>query len=349
MKLIKQDLLDKIFLSIQDGIIIMDQYREIVEMNPAAIRLTGWSIKQNVPYCSFCQNRQVAEGEERCYLISREKVPYFLSEMPTYHGKWIDVEMSTALILEEDESGRKYYLLVLKDLTAKKKEEEARISKLMLKQLIEAKELEHKRLAQELHDGVGQSLYSISIAMDTIMQRIHDEQLHSYIEEVRKELGKVMDDVKSYSQQLRPRSLDSLGLISTIEQLVQSVQNKMPGTRFSFISNTEDRLPSMIEINVYRVIQEALHNMMKYSNAQHVSIRIQKKTGFLYIQVSDDGVGFHIEEKKEGMGLRHIAERISLIGGVIEIRSKINQGTVIEITVPLSQEWEHEGENTYRR
>lgn len=339
MKLIKQDLLDKIFLSIQDGIIIMDQHREIVEMNPAAIRLTGWSIEQKVPYCSFCQNRQLAEGEERCYLISREKVPYFLSEMPTYQGKLIDVEMSTALILEEDEGGRKYYLLMLKDLTTKKKEEEAR-SKMMLKQLIEAKELEHKRLAQELHDGVGQSLYSISIAMDTIVQRIHDEQLHSYIKEVRKELGKVMDDVKSYSQQLRPRSLDSLGLIPTIEQLVQSVQNKMPGTHISFVSHMEGRLTAMIEINVYRVIQEAMHNMMKYSNARHVSIRIHKKADFLFIQVSDDGVGFHMEEKKEGMGLRHIAERISQVGGVTEIRSKINQGTVIEITLPLNQEWE---------
>ncbi|MBD3919736.1 PAS domain S-box protein [Paenibacillus sp. PR3] len=343
----KQDLLDKIFLSIQDGIIIMDQHREVVEMNPAATRLTGWRIKDKVPYCSYCQNRQVAEGEERCYLISRETVPYFLSEMPTYHGDLIDVEMSTALILEE-ENGRKYYLLMLKDWTVKRKEEEARVSKSMLKQLIEAKELEHKRLAQELHDGVGQSLYSIAIAMDTIMQRIHDAPLHAYIDEVRKELGKTMDDVKSYAQQLRPRSLDSMGLVPTIEQLVQSVQNKMPDTRFSFGSNLEGRLPAMVEINMYRAVQEALHNIMKYSNASHVSIQIQKEEPFIHIHITDNGVGFHLKDNKEGMGLRHIVERMSQIGGTTEIHSQIGEGTSIDIAVPTNQEWEHEDDNSDR-
>ncbi|OXM87042.1 PAS domain-containing sensor histidine kinase [Paenibacillus rigui] len=335
MKLIKQELMDNIFLSIQDGIIIMDQHREIVEMNPAALRLTGWRLTQKVPYCSYCQQREVAANEERCYLISKEEVPFFLSEMPTYHGELIDVEMSTALILEEEESDKKYYLLMLKDLTARKQEEEARISKLMLKQLIEAKETEHQRLAKELHDGVGQSLYSISIALDAIIRRIHDERLYTYIEEVRKELGKVIEDVKAYSRQLRPQSLDSLGLVPAIEQLVNSIQSIMPGTRFTVVSDLQGRLPSIVEINVYRVIQEALHNMMKYSNAQHVLVQFRTKADFLHICVSDDGVGFSLDQKKEGMGLRHMAERISQLGGTMEIRSQIDHGTAIEMMVPL--------------
>ncbi|OKO96321.1 Two component sensor histidine kinase [Geobacillus proteiniphilus] len=182
------------FAYIQDGIIVMDHERTIVEMNPAAKRLTGWQLGEKVPYCSFCQQRKVKEGEERCYLIATEEVPYFVSEMPTDHGQWIDVEMSTELILEQDKA--KYYLLVLRDQTAKKKEEEARRSKWMVKKLTEAKEQEHKRLAQELHDGVGQSLYSISIALDNIIQRVQDEKLHIYVKEVREELGRVMEDVK---------------------------------------------------------------------------------------------------------------------------------------------------------
>jgi len=327
--------LDKIYHYIQDGIIVMNQKREIIEMNPAAKRLTGWNIKDKVPYCSFCQNRQVQEGEERCYLISTEEVPYFLSEMPTYHGKLIDVEMSTALILEDDDSNEKYYLLVLRDQTIKKKEEEARISKLMLKQLTEAKEMEHKRLAQELHDGVGQSLYSIAIALDNIIQRIKDEKLHDYIHEVRKELGKVMEDVKLYSQQLRPKSLDELGLIPTIDSLIRSVEQKMTDTNFFFYTNLEERLHPTIETNLYRVIQEALHNIMKYSKAMNVKVMIEKIEDHLNIQIIDDGQGFDPNQKKEGLGLRHIQERINQLGGTTNIHSKISQGTHIHVEIPI--------------
>ncbi|MED0657027.1 PAS domain-containing sensor histidine kinase [Anoxybacillus ayderensis] len=335
--------LDKIFAYIQDGIIVMNHERTIVEMNPAAKRLTGWKLGEKVPYCSFCQQRNVREGQERCYLISTEEVPYFLSEMPTYHGQFIDVEMSTALILEQDDA--KYYLLVLRDQTAKRKEEEARRSKWMVKKLTEAKEEEHKRLAQELHDGVGQSLYSISIALDNIIQRVQDEKLHAYVKEVREELGRVMEDVKLYAQQLRPKSLDALGLIPTIQSLIQSLQSKMPNTLFSFQTNVYTRLSPTMEINLYRIIQEALHNVMKYAKATEVRISIEQTERELLVSVVDNGVGFHVEEKREGLGLKHIQERVFHLGGETTITSAPMEGTTIFVRVPLEEGGEDESVN----
>ncbi|WP_297991168.1 PAS domain-containing sensor histidine kinase [Anoxybacillus sp.] len=332
--------LDKIFAYIQDGIIVMDHERTIVEMNPAAKRLTGWQLGDKVPYCSFCQQRDVKEGEERCYLISTEEVPYFLSEMPTYHGHFIDVEMSTALILEQDDA--KYYLLVLRDQTAKKKEEEARRSKWMVKKLTEAKEEEHKRLAQELHDGVGQSLYSISIALDNIIQRVQDEKLHAYVKEVREELGRVMEDVKLYAQQLRPKSLDALGLIPTIQSLIHSLQSKMPTTSFSLQTNVHARLSPTMEINLYRIIQEALHNVMKYAKATKVRVSIEQTERELLVFVEDNGVGFYVEEKREGLGLKHIQERVFHLGGQTTITSMPMKGTTIFVRVPLKGDGEDE-------
>ncbi|KFZ42347.1 ATPase [Anoxybacillus flavithermus] len=335
--------LDKIFAYIQDGIIVMDHERTIVEMNPAAKRLTGWQLGEKVPYCSFCQERDVKEGEERCYLISTEEVPYFLSEMPTYHGQLIDVEMSTALIFEQDDA--KYYLLVLRDQTAKKKEEEARRSKWMVKKLTEAKEEEHKRLAQELHDGVGQSLYSISIALDNIIQRVQDERLHAYVKEVREELGRVMEDVKLYAQQLRPKSLDALGLIPTIQSLIHSLQSKMPNTSFSFQTNVYTRLSPTMEINLYRIIQEALHNVMKYAKATEVRVLIEQTERELLVSVEDNGVGFHVEDKREGLGLKHIQERVFHLGGETTITSAPMKGTTIFVRVPLEEGGEDESVN----
>src|SRR5699024_7398586 len=208
----------------------------------------------------------------------------------------------------------------------KKKEEEARISKYMIQKLTEAKEDEHKRLSQELHDGVGQSLYSISIAMDNIMKRLQDDQLHDYIEAVRLELGKVMDDVKYYSQALRPKSLDQLGLVATIDSLIDSTKNKLPNTVFHFHYNFNDRLAPIIEINVYRAIQEALHNIMKYAQAKNVSIHLNKQNEILYVDISDDGIGFHVDKKQTRLGLLHIKERISQLAGSTAVKSAPGNG-----------------------
>lgn len=335
-------LMDEIYQVIQDGIIIMDDDRFIIKMNPAAKRMTGWEIGGTVPFCSFCENRELHENEGRCYLIDRQEVPYFLSQMPTYHGEKIDVEMSTALIFKDDDNKEKYYLLVLRDQTLKKKEDEARFTKLMLKKLIDTRENEQKRLAQELHDNVGQSLFSVSIALDNIVHRIDDCKLHDYVMEVRKELGRVMEDVKLYSHQLRPRSLDQLGLVPTIEALIESTQTKMPHTIFRFNSSLDQRLEPIVEINLYRVIQEALHNIMKYSSARNVNIELHYHDGEIYMNINDDGVGLENIENNTGLGLTHIEERISQLNGTASIYSEKGKGVKISITIPESAGVLHE-------
>jgi two-component system sensor histidine kinase NreB len=330
----RQQFLDEIYQAIQDGIIVMDHDRTIAKMNPAAQKMTGWKIGGKVPYCSFCEKRELHGNEGRCFLIARDEVPYFLSEMPTYHGDKIDVEMSTALIFQDEGTDEKYYLLVLRDQSLKKKEEEARISKLMLKKLIEVKESEHKRLAQELHDNVGQSLYSVAIALDNIINKIADHSLHEYVKEVRQELGRVMEDVKLYSHQLRPKSLDQLGLVPTVEGLVHSLGTKMPTTKIEFNTTVNNRFHPLIEINLYRVIQEALHNMMKHSRAKNVTIELTVGNGEINLIIQDDGVGFNMDETKEGLGLKHIEERVSQLGGIAKIYSKKNLGVTIAIMIP---------------
>src|SRR5690625_6192384 len=107
----------------------------------------------------------------------------------------------------------------------------------MIKMFIEGKESEHKRLSQELHDGVGQSLYSITIAMDNIMQKIQNDALHYYIDEVRQELGRVISDVKYYSRSLRPRSLDQLGQFLPFKALITKIKEKIQQQNFHLSFN----------------------------------------------------------------------------------------------------------------
>ncbi|WP_274310164.1 PAS domain-containing sensor histidine kinase [Solibacillus daqui] len=330
------DYLKDIYEHIQDGIIIMKTNRKIMMMNPAAKKLTGWKIGDTVPFCTFCMERQKEEGEPTCYLIANSEVPSFLSQMPTYHGMKIDVEMSTAAIYSNDETGETEYLLVLRDQETFKKAQEVETTKKMIRALIEAKESEHKRLAQELHDGVGQSLFTVSVALQAVDSFIKDnDKLNQYIKEVQQELQKAMDDVNAYSHQLRPHSLDQLGLEPTIRMMIENIMKNLPSISIELSTKGLDRCDPVVEINLYRVIQEALHNVVKYANANKVQIRIVKDKTHIYMNIRDNGNGFNRENiQSEGLGLKHMEERIDLLNGKFDIDSTIGNGTSIDVVVP---------------
>lgn len=328
--------LQQVFHHIQDGIIIMTADRTILKMNPAAERLTGWRLGEQVPFCSYCQEREKKPSEHRCYLIEHKEVPYFISEMQTGLGTKIEVEMSAELI--GDESGEKQYLFVLRDRSFNKLVDEAQMSKKMIRALIEAEEKEHKRLAQELHDGVGQSLFSISVALQAIESYV-DAKTHAllseYIGEVRTELQKVMNDVNEYSHRLRPHSLDQLGLEAALKTLVVSIQKKQPDLEVIFHTKTIERCDPSVEINVYRVVQEALHNIQKYAQATRVEIDLSKNDTHITMKIIDNGIGFDRKNiQSEGLGLKHMEERIEQLGGICNIHSEIGKGTLIDIIIP---------------
>ncbi len=338
----QNDYLKQVFDHLQDGIIIFDKERTILAINPSAEKLTGWQLGGNVPYCSFCQTREVLPGEERCYLVAKREVPYFLSSMPTYEGVYIDLEMSTAVMYENAEQQHQEVLLVLKDFTSKKKEEEARISKLVLQKTLEAQENEHKRLAQELHDSVGQSLYSISVGLQAIQAQIdRDERFKGYMREIVQELEKVVNDVKLYSLQLRPHSLDQLGLAATISNLVNNLNKTHDKMAIRFTQNLDTlRLKPMVEINIYRVTQEALHNALKYSKAEKIEVFLGWEAGQLKLRVSDCGSGFSREEVQEGLGLMHMEERVHQMNGELIIRTNPGKGTEITVILPKQEVFE---------
>jgi len=345
--------LTQVFEHIQDGILIMNQDREILLMNPSAKKLTGWELGGRVPYCTYCQNRELCRDEqgrteERCYLVARRVVPYFLSSMPTYEGKYIDLEMSTAIMYENEDEGQQEILLVLKDMTLKKKEEEARISKLLLQKTLQAQENEHKRLAQELHDGIGQSLYSISVGIQAIRKHLENEidrgsKFHDYAEELSTVIDGVIRDVKNYSAELRPHTLDQLGLVPATRNLLQTLEKTHPETRFVLEADLQIPLSPMLVINLFRVIQEAVHNALKYADAETIQVRIRylSERDVIAVRIADDGIGFDVQTAKEGLGLKHMEERVHHIHGELGVQSVRGQGTEILVEIPYGEEAAH--------
>lgn len=328
-----------LFRYLTDGLVIMDSNRVIHHMNPAAHRLTGWNIGEKVPHCTFCQNREVPPGEDRCILSGQEPVPYFESEMPTKYGENLPVAFSTTFLPGKEENDRQMVLMI-RDISKKKREEEAKMAKLMARQTIEAQETERKRLAQELHDGIGQSLYSVSIGLNSLLYNVQDPQNRSALSDLLHILHDTMNEVKRLSADLRPSALDMLGLGAALSSFISRVQRHSSiAIYFDSSLNKGDRFSPNMELNLYRIIQEGLNNIIKHSESKvaHISIRKIDNEKRLEILIADEGKGFSPKEINlisQGLGLKHIKERVYLLDGTLQLDSAPGKGTRIHITIP---------------
>lgn len=333
----EQERFQSIIKAVKDGILIMDENRKIHYMNEAAAELTGWKVGETVPYCSYCKNRAVLMGEERCLLQQPRLLDYFEADMPVYEGKkQRTFEMSTAYI-DQDEDERRQLILVLRDKEMIQHEEKAKLAQLLIQETLSAQEAERKRIAQELHDGLGQSLYSIYIGLKGIeAQQRGNGKEHAHFSVLEKTVQQAMKEVKTLSYELRPGTLDMLGLSPSLQTLIQFL-NEQTEAEIQLLDEIEEerRFPLQMELHLYRIVQEALHNAIKYAGASKITVKLKEEPDGLRIHVIDNGTGFHPDEVKRGLGLKHMKERAQLIGGYLKVNSTPGTGTRISCYVPL--------------
>jgi PAS domain S-box-containing protein len=212
------------------------------------------------------------------------------------------------------------------------------------KELIQAQELERKRISQELHDVLGQALTAVNIDLAAIEQEL-DETCKALVGERLAEARMLTDQALSMtrelSMRLRPSMLDELGLVSTLRWYLNQFAKRMNiRTRFE-CDQTIDRLAPEIEINLYRFVQEALTNVARHSQAENVLLRLTRRDAWLQLAIQDDGQGFDVRRtmddmsKGHGLGLLGIEERITSLGGTFEIESKTGKGTRVSAKIPV--------------
>ncbi|MEJ2709037.1 MAG: PAS domain S-box protein [Anaerolineales bacterium] len=210
------------------------------------------------------------------------------------------------------------------------------------KELIEAQELERKRISQELHDVLGQALTAVNIDLAAIEQALPETckaEVSKRLEEARMLTDQSLSMTRELSMQLRPSMLDELGLVPTIRWYVKHFAKRMNiHTRFE-CNDTIGGLAPEIEINLYRTVQEALTNVARHAEAEKVLVRLTKREGGLEIVVQDDGRGFDVRQTMEhvskghGLGLLGIRERITSLGGRFEIDSQPGKGTRVSVWI----------------
>ncbi len=233
-------------------------------------------------------------------------------------------------------------LAVSFNLMAKTLMEKMRQERKYLSQIIETQENERRRISRELHDEIGQALTAIKFNLDMIEKDLPQNLpvLKERLGETKSLSSQTLIAMRQLSMDLRPTMLDELGLIPTLRWYIQNFSNRMNiHSHFEAIGFNE-KLPAQIETALYRIIQEALNNIAKHAGADHIEISLEKRDSNIYAYVIDNGKGFdlervlHPESPERGFGIIGMQERVSLLGGHIDIQSEPGLGTQIRIEVP---------------
>lgn len=218
----------------------------------------------------------------------------------------------------------------------KLKEQEQKMTSLIL----QAQEDERKRVSRDLHDGVGQALYSILVSLKMLRHSIRDSSLQEQMREVEHLTSEAMDEVKQIAFQLRPSVLDDLGFIPALRSQIEKYEHTFHVNISLDVKGTnQQRYTPEIETALYRIFQEALTNAVKYANTSEIEVQFTHEDDQIRLMIRDHGIGFDPDElsssDRKGLGLFGIRERAALVGGEADIISKKGEGTVVRVRIPL--------------
>ena len=247
--------------------------------------------------------------------------------------------------------GRRFLVGVGMDISERKNFEKALLQsekelRVLSTQLISAQEEERRRVALELHDGVGQALTATKVGLEGAIKRLDGcgkiDQCGELLQGVIPTLQRAIDEVRRMSMDLRPSMIDDLGIRSTITWFCREFQKVYPDMIMESQIDIEERvIPDFLKIVIYRIVQEALNNVAKHSRADRVRLIMEIEDSEIGLHIDDNGSGFDLEEvldadpRERGFGLASMRERTEFSGGEYSLRTAPGQGTRISARWPL--------------
>jgi len=217
---------------------------------------------------------------------------------------------------------------------------EVAIQQKFSKQLIESQENERKRIASELHDGLGQNLLIISNLAQIGLRNSDIDFSKKQLSSITENAQESIEEVRRIAHNLHPYQLDELGLSSALQSMLKKLSNTTSLNLSTYIEHIDGYIKSDQYIHLFRVVQEGMNNIIKHANAQNVVISISKLENTIQIIIKDDGKGMDDypedkEKKPSGFGLQKIRERIKVLNGNLSIDSSPLKGTTIKILIPV--------------
>ena len=341
---------EQIFTESSIGIELYDSDGLLLDLNKSCLDMFGISDAADLIGFDLFADPNVApkyearlhKGETVRYEVAFdfEKVKKLKLYETTKSGiMHLDV-LITPLNLEHARGGGGYMVQV-QDITTRKRAEE-QVRKLSYELLV-AQENERQRLSHDLHDHLAQDLSTLKIGLDTFFDDQSDISVEKKqkVSELSKMVQRTISVVRGLAYDLRPASLDQLGLVETVLHYCEdfSKRNALK-VEFYSVGLNNIRLDFDTEIVLYRLIQEGLNNIQKHAEASHVVVRLSASFPHIILRIEDNGKGFDIEARSDAalgercMGLPIMEERAALLNGKMKIESRPNQGTKILVEVP---------------
>ena len=354
------DMLAKIIDGSSIPSFVIDEKHEVIYWNTAVEALTGIRreeiIKTDGQWRAFYNKKRpvmadlVVDGasaeEIEAYYVGKCKksnlidgayeAEGFYSDLGE-NGKWLHFTASPIRDYDEEIIGA---IETLEDVTERKNAEDN--LRYYLQQITRAQEEERKRIARELHDDTAQVLGSISRQLDNFIRKKHGFSPNEvwFLKDLQAQLNQGVQSVQRFVQDLRPSLIDDLGLIPALRSLVKSLQESNGTSADLKVLCKEQRFSPEIELLLFRIVQEALNNIRRHSQASEVQVVLECIGHSIRVIISDNGRGFELSGRVDDLprsgklGLIGMQERARLLGGTLEVTSVPGKGTKVIVEVP---------------
>ena len=250
-------------------------------------------------------------------------------------------DKSELLIIASEITAKKAGQIEIERLTKESFEEKMSQQKIISSKIIENQEKEQNRIAKDVHDGIGQMLTGLKYNLESI--NMNDiQKTTSKIEHLKDLTTNIIKGVRAATFNLTPPELSDHGVVPAMIKLTQEL-GRLTGKEILFLNKTDynQRLDSLVEINIYRIVQEAINNAIKYAESSHILVAVSHSEKILSIVVDDDGQGFepskvkHVKNGDGGMGMTFMKERITFVEGRLFLNSELGKGTRVTLNIPI--------------
>jgi len=348
---VSKNYVDKIIASMADMLIVINPEMKIKTVNQATLDVLGFKEEEllgtrmgmvlndsnsDIGFVeAFIQQQYISNVEKEYIRRDGRIIPVIFSgaTMTGSNGEFLGI-----VCVAQDNTERKRTEAALK--------KSARDLRILSSKILEAQEDERKKVARELHDGIGQALTGIKFCIENGMRKLKDGKPIFEVQELAKAIPLIrstVEETRRISMGLRPSTLDDIGISETLFWFCHQFEEIYKTIRIQTLVEVEEsRITDSLKTAIFRIVQEALNNIAKHSRADRVLLSLQNESNHMELKIEDNGVGFEVENQiieensDRGLGLVSMKERAELSGGVFSIRSDLNKGTTLRTLWPIA-------------
>jgi PAS domain S-box-containing protein len=335
----------RLFFIETDAIVIFDaETLQFVDVNDAALRIYGYTRDELLNLERLDISAEPVKSIEWIQkILSGDVIWIPLDYHKKKDGTIFPVEISAGSFILK---GHRVGFEAIKDITLRKHaEDELKKSyenlRALSTRITEIQETERRSLSRELHDQVGQNLTALSVNLDFLIEHLSSEtrvSLGSRLKDCKVLVKEIMKPIRNIMSDLRPRILDDYGLVAAIHWYTDQFSNRTKIPVMFKGKDLDPRLPSDVETNLFRVIQESLTNIVKHAHASRVTVYLEETEGKVKLTINDDGVGFdplsiNKTTERKGFGLIGMRERAEASGGKLSVISSPGKGTQVIVEI----------------